>query len=108
MDWQRGLRGAMHVIAIKKLRGFWEVYADSEQPLKSWYHEVSSTVWASSAGLKAMYGSASIVGNQRVVFNICGNKYRLVVKIDYRCQLVFVRFIGTHKQYDAIENILEV
>ncbi|MBF0439461.1 MAG: type II toxin-antitoxin system HigB family toxin [Magnetococcales bacterium] len=97
----------MRIISIKKLRDFWEqpIYADSEQPLKSWFHEVNAdnADWKTPSDLKLQYSSASILKNSRVVFNIYGNKYRLVVSINYAYRVVYIRFIGTHKQYDAID-----
>jgi len=93
----------MHIISIKMLREFWETYSDSEQALKAWFHEVKSAGWENSAELKDKYGSASIINAERVVFNVCGNKYRLVVRINYKSKTVFIRFVGTHKQYDKID-----
>jgi mRNA interferase HigB len=93
----------MRVIAKKTLRVFWEGHPDSEEPLLSWYKEVEREDWDTPAKVKAKYGNASIVGNNRVVFNIKGNDYRLVVKINYPHRIVFIRFVGTHKEYDAID-----
>ena len=93
----------MRVIAKKILRDFWEKYADSEQQLKTWHKEASKAVWSSPSDIKAEYTRASILKSGRVVFNICGNKYRLIVDINYRRQWVFIRFIGTHKDYDSID-----
>lgn len=93
----------MRIIAKKPLRDFWERFPDAEQALKSWYAEAEAAGWQSPAEIKAQYGSASILKESRVVFNICGNKYRLVVKISYKNALVYIRFIGTHKEYDAID-----
>jgi mRNA interferase HigB len=95
----------MRIISRKALRQFWErtKYADSEQPLRAWFREVPSADWQNSAELKADFGNASIVGNDRVVFNIGGNKYRLVVRINFPYRVVYIRFIGTHGQYDRID-----
>lgn len=95
----------MRIIAFRTLRAFFEKseYADSEAALKAWYHDVKVADWKNSNDLKQQYKSASIVGEGRVVFNIKGNEYRLVVAIDYEFQVIFVRFIGTHKQYDKID-----
>lgn len=95
----------MRIIAFRTLREFWEKpeYADSEISLRSWYHEAKSAEWKNSNEIKQQYKNASIVGNGRVVFNIKGNAYRLVVSIDYQFKVIFVRFIGTHKQYDKID-----
>ncbi len=95
----------MRIIARKTLRNFWEQpqYADSEKPLKAWHQEVKKAEWGSPADIKAKYCNASILKNNRVVFNIAGNKYRLVVEIKFNAfkaakGRVYIRFIGTHKQ----------
>jgi len=99
----------MRIISRKTLRLFWEKpeYADVEQSLKAWFREASHADWTSPAAIKAAFGTASIVANNRVVFNIGGNKYRLVVKVNYPYRVMYVRFIGTHAQYDRI-NVEEV
>ena len=93
----------MRVIAKKILREFWEKYTDSEDQLKTWYKEASKANWDSPNDIKADYAKASILKSGRVVFNICGNKYRLIVEINYLRHWVFIRFIGTHKDYDKID-----
>ncbi|MCW8908440.1 MAG: type II toxin-antitoxin system HigB family toxin [Sedimenticola sp.] len=95
----------MRVITKRTLREFWSLpdYADSEQPLKAWHREAEQATWSDPHEIKAQYHTASILKNNRVVFNIAGNKYRLVVKINYKYRVVYVRFVGTHKQYDAID-----
>lgn len=93
----------MRVIAKKILREFWDKYTDSEQQLKTWYKEASNAKWSSPNDIKREYAKASIIGDSRVVFNICGNKYRLIVRINYERQWVFIRFIGTYKEYDNID-----
>ncbi len=93
----------MRVFAKKVLREFWEENSDAEQQLKTWYKEVSKANWTSPAKIKAEYAKASILKNGRAVFNICGNKYRLVVDINYLRQWVFIRFVGTHEDYDKID-----
>ena len=95
----------MRIISRKTLREFWEQprYKDSEEPLKAWFREASRAAWGSPADVKAAYRSASIVGDSRVVFNIAGNKYRLVVRLNYAYQIVYVRFVGTHRAYDQID-----
>lgn len=95
----------MRIIAFRTLREFFEKreYADSETSVRAWYHDTKSAEWKSSNELKQQYKNASIVGEGRVVFNIKGNTYRLVVAIDYEFQVIFIRFIGTHKQYDKID-----
>ena len=94
----------MRVIAFRTLREFFEKreYSDAEVFLRAWYHDVKSANWKNSNELKKQYPNASIVGDGRVVFNIKSNNYRLVVAIDYEIQVIFIRFIGTHKQYDSI------
>jgi mRNA interferase HigB len=94
----------MRVIAKKILRDFWEKYTDSEQQLKTWYKEASKANWNSPNKIKNDYTSASILKSGRVVFNICGNKYRLIVDINYERQWIFIRFIGTHKEYDTVDS----
>lgn len=93
----------MRVIALGTLRDFWEQHADSEVPLRAWYHEARHADWDSPAAVKAKYGSASFIGGNRVVFNIKGNSYRLVVKVNYPLRVVYIRFIGTHAAYDRID-----
>lgn len=99
----------MRIISRKTLKLFWEKpqFADAEQALKSWFREASNADWPSPAAIKRVFTTASIVGNNRVVFNICGNKYRLVVKVNYHYRVIYIRFIGTHSQYDRI-NVEEV
>ena len=92
----------MRVIAKKILREFWERQADSKEQLKTWYKEASKSNWTSPNDIKSEYPKASILKSGRVVFNICGNKYRLIVQINYLRQWVFIRFIGSHNEYDAI------
>ncbi len=93
----------MHVIARKALIEFWTRHPDSEQSLRAWYHEASRAEWRTSADVRQMYRSASIINAERVVFNICGNKYRLIVRIKYGSGVAFIRFVGTHAEYDAID-----
>lgn len=93
----------MRVIAVSTLRAFWERYPDAEQPLKAWYEEATSASWSQSADIKAQYRSASVLKNRCVVFNIKGNDYRLIVAIAYKLQIVYVKFVGTHKEYDAVD-----
>lgn len=92
----------MRVIAKRTLREFWIRFPDAEQALKTWYAEAEAASWQTPAEIKAQYGNASILKESRVVFNICGNKYRLVVKINYPYAVIRIRFVGTHKEYDAI------
>lgn len=92
----------MRVIAKKILRDFWEKHSDSEQQLKTWYKEASKANWNSPNKLKNEYAKASILKSGRAVFNIVGGKYRLIVDINYERQWVFIRFIGTHGEYDKV------
>lgn len=92
----------MRVIARKTLKDYWETEPATEQELKSWYAEASAADWRTPADVKAKYGNSSILKGGRVVFNICGNNYRLVTWINYEFHTVYVRFVGTHKEYDRI------
>jgi len=94
----------MRVIAKKILRVFWENHQDSEQQLRTWYKEASKAAWGSPNDIKTEYLQASILKSGRVVFNICGNKYRLIVRINYPRKWVFIRFIGTHTEYDKVDS----
>lgn len=93
----------MRIIAKSVLREFWTKHPDAEEALQAWYDETERSVWRSSRQIKQLYGSASILPNNRVVFNIRGNHYRLVVHIHYNTQIVYIRFVGTHVAYDQID-----
>ncbi|MDO8904816.1 type II toxin-antitoxin system HigB family toxin [Hydrogenophaga sp.] len=93
----------MRVIAVSSLRAFWERYPDAEQPLKAWYEEATSASWTQPSDIKAQYRSASVLKNRRVVFNIKGNDHQLIAAIAYKLQIVYVKFVGTHKEYDAVD-----
>jgi len=93
----------VRIIAVRTLRSFWEVNGDAEQPLKSWYREAKAGAWDSPHDVKASYGNASVIGDNRIVFNIAGNKYRLIVKFNYPYRIGYVRFIGTHAEYDRTD-----
>ena len=95
----------MHVIKRKTLVEFYQkpVNQDASGALEAWYYEAKKAQWASPADIKSQYRSASILKDNRAVFNIAGNKYRLIVKINYDSKTVFVRFIGTHREYDKID-----
>ncbi|WP_309733997.1 type II toxin-antitoxin system HigB family toxin [Chamaesiphon sp. OTE_75_metabat_556] len=96
----------MRILTKRTLREFWESspqYADAEDPLKSWYREAKQAIWLTPADVKEQYRNASILKNNRTVFNIAGNKYRLVVEINYALQIIFIRFVGTHQDYDAVD-----
>lgn len=94
----------MRVIAKKVLRDFWEIHADCEQQLKSWFQEASNAQWKNPNEIKLDFPSASILNDNRVVFNIKGNHYRLIVKLNYDYQMIWIRFIGTHAAYDKIKS----
>ena len=96
----------MRILSKRTLREFWESspkYGDAEDPLKSWYREAKQANWLNPADIKEQYRNASILKNNRTVFNIAGNKYRLVVEINYALQIIFIRFVGTHQDYDAVD-----
>ena len=98
----------MRIIKQKVLKDFWESgCGDSEQALKSWYHICKQSTFNDPIDIKRIFASASFIGNNRVIFNIKGNKYRLVVHIRYDLQIMFIRFIGTHAEYSKI-NVNEV
>lgn len=91
------------VFAKRTLKAFWEKHPDSEQYLKTWYDSIMKSGWKSPNQIKYLYGSASVIGGGRMGFNIKGNKYRMMVKFNFEKQWAFVRFIGTHAEYDRIE-----
>ena len=93
----------MRIIAKRTLREFWERHPDAEEPLLAWYREVEREDWDTPAKVKEKYRNASIVGDDRVVFNIKGNDYRLVVRINDAYRVVYIRFVGTHAEYDRID-----
>ena len=92
----------MRVIAKKTLRDFWEIHNDCEQQLTSWFQETNKAIWKNPNEIKKEYPSASILNDNRIVFNIKGNNYRLIVKINYNYQMIWIRFIGTHAEYDKV------
>jgi mRNA interferase HigB len=93
----------MRIIALSTLKAFWKAHDDAEQPLLAWHALVKRADWASPPEVKATFGSASVLRDGRVVFYIAGNKYRLAVWINYPYRVVYVRFIGTHAEYDQID-----
>ena len=93
----------MRIVALGTLREFWQKHPPAEIPLRSWYALASRADWRSPADIKGVYGSASFLANNRVVFNIKGNDYRLVVAIHYNRGMMFIRYIGTHREYDQID-----
>jgi mRNA interferase HigB len=92
----------MRIIALKMLRRFWEQHPDAQQVLQAWYRDAKRATWSTPADIKNVYRNASLVGNNRVVFNIRGNQYRLVVVVNYTSGIIYIRFIGTHQDYDRI------
>lgn len=96
----------MRIIALSTLKAFWEgtpAFQDAREPVLVWYQQVRKAEWATPQDVKAAFGNASILKDGRVVFNIAGNKYRLVMWINYDYRVIYIRFIGTHAQYDAID-----
>ncbi|MFN3848387.1 MAG: type II toxin-antitoxin system HigB family toxin [Spirosomataceae bacterium] len=93
----------MRVVAVKTLKNYWDKEPLAEQALKSWYEEAEKATWKSPQELKQQYVNASILSSKRVIFNIHGNKYRLIVDVEYRLQIVFIVWIGTHAEYDKID-----
>jgi mRNA interferase HigB len=99
----------MRVISRRRLREFWESRAGqgAEQPLKAWYREAAQAAWKGPFEVRSQYPTASILKEGRVVFNVGGNKFRLIVAVRYDLGIIFIRFVGTHAQYDRI-NAQEV
>lgn len=93
----------VHLIRPEPLEAFWAEHPDAEGPLRAWIDMVGEARWETPGDVKAVYTTASVVGARRIVFNIGGNKYRLIVKVSYRTKVVFVRFVGTHAEYDEID-----
>lgn len=100
-----GLACGMKVIAISTLRRFWERHPDSEQALKAWFDEAKHASWVTPQDIRNHYANASFVGQNRVVFNIKGNDYRLIVAVAYRFQAIYIKFIGTHAEYDRVDAV---
>jgi mRNA interferase HigB len=94
----------MQVVALRTLRQFWERHAQSETPIKVWYSQVTKADWQSPADVKKQFGSTvDFVADNRVIFDLSGNKYRLVVRVSYTFKRVLVKFVGTHAEYDKID-----
>ena len=96
----------MRIIALSTLKAFLNrspAYDDAREPLMAWYRQVKAADWATPAHVKRDIRSASILKDGRAVFNLAGNKYRIVVWINYPYRVVYIRFIGTHRQYDLID-----
>ncbi len=98
----------MRVIAKRTLKEFWTAYRDSEDALIEWHDIVSKARFQNPNEVRAIFPSADQVGRNRIVFNICRNKYRLIAIFRYKIQMVYIRFVGTHKNYDRIKNIKEI
>ncbi|MFD1333231.1 type II toxin-antitoxin system HigB family toxin [Methylopila musalis] len=92
----------MQIIARRTLKAFWDVHPDAETPLVVWFKRVEKADWSGPQDVKDMFGSADFVADDRVIFNIGGNKYRLIVRVSYPFKRVMIKFIGTHKEYDKI------
>jgi mRNA interferase HigB len=93
----------VRIISRKKLKDFWKRHPQAENPLRAWYADAKQANWSSPAAIKNMYRNASVVSNNRVVFNIKGNDYRLVSAINYHYAIIYIRFVGTHVEYDKID-----
>jgi mRNA interferase HigB len=99
----------MKIVAVGTLKTFWTQYPTAEQPLKTWVNDVKKARWTSPMDIKAHIASASILKGCRVVFNIKGNDYRLVASVAYTKQIIYIKFIGTHQQYDNVDaNTVEM
>lgn len=95
----------MRVLAKKILREFWTKHRDSEQQLKSWFEEAEKGLWNTPEKIMQQFTNARIIPGHSVIFNICGIRYRLIVKINYKYGMVWIRFIGTHQEYDRIDPV---
>jgi len=93
----------MRILARSTLRRFWEKHPDAEQSLLAWHEEASRAEWTSPTDIKSTYRNASVIANNRVVFNIKGNNYRLIVHVRYDIRIIFIRFVGTHSEYDNVD-----
>ncbi len=92
----------MRVHSLKTLREFWKKHTDVKDVLKSWFQIVEQAQWSSFSDIKKAFGSADVILGNRVVFNIKGNKYRLIVRVNYDWKIVYIRFVGTHAEYDKV------
>jgi mRNA interferase HigB len=93
----------VQIVSRSTLEAFWELHCDAETPLRAWYAAVAKAVWTRPADVRAQFGTADFVGDNRVIFDIGGNKYRLVVHVSYRFRALLVKFVGTHADYDDID-----
>ena len=93
----------MRIISRKALREFWETHTDARKALEAWYLDTKNAAWETPSDIKRVYRNASFVTDNRVVFNIKGNRYRLVVVVVYKKGIVYIRFVGTHSEYDKVD-----
>jgi mRNA interferase HigB len=95
----------MRIISVGTLKAFWEIpgHRDAEQPLRTWVRVVRAASWPDPMEIKPMFNSADILGDGRIVFDIGGNKYRLITWVNFHYGVVYVRFIGTHREYDGVD-----
>ena len=93
----------MRIISRKTLKEVWGQHPDAQQPLRAWYHDTKHALWKSPADIKEVYRNVSFIANNRIGFNIKGNKYRLIVAIRYEYGIVYIRFVGTHREYERID-----
>lgn len=99
---ERAILPHMRIIAKRTLREFWSTHTRAQKPLEAWHDDVKRAKWQSPNDIKSVYANASFLNDNRVVFNIKGNSYRVIVKINYHFQIVYIRFVGTHKDYDNV------
>ena len=98
----------MRIVTYKRIKEFIEIHADSENPLNFWYHTVTAKDWNDLSDIRQTFNSVDYVGNHRYVFNIKGNDYRMVSIISFNAKKVYIRFIGTHSEYDKIKDIKNI
>ena len=98
----------MRVIAKKTLVAFYTIHSDAETAIEEWYKKTEEADWENFAQVKQTFNSADFVGNNRIVFNIRGNQYRLITLVLFKAKMVYIRFIGTHKEYDRIDDIQNI
>ena len=92
----------LRIIAKKTLREFWEKHKDCEEQLNSWYRDFGNSEWSNFNEIKSIYPNASLIGDNRIVFDIKGNQYRLIIKVQFKLKIAWIRFIGTHAAYDRV------
>jgi mRNA interferase HigB len=101
-DRERAISRSMQIIAKRMLRLFWELHPQAEAPLRLWFARVSAAAWSGPSDIRDQFGSADFVADNRVIFNVGGNNYRVVVRVSYTYRRVLIKFVGTHKEYDRI------